>query len=60
MIARERVFRMVRTALGVTAMPIHFVDRRVGKSKMDGKLPREALLLAPKLRRRVPRSRLEP
>jgi len=36
-------------------VPIHFVDRRVGQSKMDGKIAREALLLVPRLRGRVPR-----
>jgi dolichol-phosphate mannosyltransferase len=50
-------FRMVRAGFRVKELPIHFVDRRVGKSKMDGKIAREALLLVPKLRGRVKRER---
>jgi hypothetical protein len=50
-------FRIVRAGFRVHEMPIHFVDRRVGKSKMDGKIAREALLLVPKLRGRVPKGR---
>ena len=34
----EMAFRMVRAGFRVTEIPIHFVDRRVGKSKMDGKI----------------------
>jgi dolichol-phosphate mannosyltransferase len=51
----EMAFRMVRKGFHVREIPIHFVDRRVGKSKMDGKIAREALLLVPRLRGRVPR-----
>ena len=51
----EMAFRMVRAGFRVTEVPIHFTDRRVGKSKMDGKVAREALLLVPRLRGRVPR-----
>lgn len=54
----EMAFRMVRAGFRVREIPIHFVDRRVGKSKMDSKIAREALLLVPKLRGRVPRHRL--
>lgn len=54
----EMAFRMVRAGFRVREVPIHFVDRRVGKSKMDGKIAREALLLVPKLRGRVPKQRL--
>jgi dolichol-phosphate mannosyltransferase len=54
----EMAFRMVRAGFRVHEVPIHFVDRRVGKSKMDGKIAREALLLVPKLRGRVPKRRL--
>ena len=54
----EMAFRMVRAGFRVTEIPIHFVDRRVGKSKMDGKIAREALLLVPRLRGRVARQRL--
>jgi dolichol-phosphate mannosyltransferase len=53
----EMAYRMVRAGFAVRELPIHFVDRRVGKSKMDGKIAREALLLVPKLRFRVPKSR---
>ena len=53
----EMAFRMVRRGFRVREIPIHFVDRRVGKSKMDGRIAREALLLVPKLRFRVPRQR---
>jgi len=49
----EMAFRVVRAGRRVREIPIHFVDRRVGKSKMDGKVAREALLLVPKLRGRV-------
>ncbi len=54
----EMAFRMVRAGFRVKEVPIHFVDRRVGKSKMDGKIAREALLLVPRLRGRVPKRRL--
>ena len=53
----EMAYRMVRAGFGVCEIPIHFIDRQVGKSKMDGKIAREALLLVPKLRFRVPRRR---
>jgi dolichol-phosphate mannosyltransferase len=46
----EMAFRMVRAGGRVVEVPIHFVDRRVGASKMDGKVAREALLLVPRLR----------
>jgi len=51
----EMAFRMKRKGFAVREVPIHFVDRRVGQSKMDGKIAREALLLVPRLRGRVPR-----
>lgn len=53
----EMAFRVVRAGRTVREIPIHFVDRRVGKSKMDGRIAREALLLVPRLRGRVPRRR---
>lgn len=53
----EMAFRIVRAGYRVKELPIHFVDRFVGKSKMDGKIAREALLLVPKLRGRVPKRR---
>lgn len=53
----EMAFRMVRAGFAVREVPIHFVDRQVGKSKMSGKVAREALMLVPKLRFRVKRRR---
>lgn len=53
----EMAFRMVRAGFRVREVPIHFIDRRVGKSKMDGRIAREALLLVPKLRSKVRRGR---
>ncbi|MEZ6036932.1 MAG: polyprenol monophosphomannose synthase [Planctomycetota bacterium] len=55
----EMAFRMVRRGFAVKEVPIHFVDRRVGQSKMDGKIAREALLLVPRLRGRVAKHRGE-
>lgn len=49
----EMAFRMVRKGFRVKEVPIHFVDRQVGKSKMSGKVAREAILLVPKLRFKV-------
>lgn len=46
----EMAFRMRRAGFAVLELPIHFVDRRVGKSKMSGGIALEALLLVPKLR----------
>jgi dolichol-phosphate mannosyltransferase len=56
----EMAFRMVRANCRVREVPIHFVDRRVGKSKMDGRIARKALLLVPRLRGRVRRGRATP
>ena len=53
----EMAFRIVRAGLRVREIPIHFVDRALGKSKMDGRIAREALLLVPKLRGRVRKQR---
>ncbi len=52
----EMVFRMARIRAHIVEVPIHFVDRRVGQSKMDGGVAKEALLLIPRLRFRVPRA----
>jgi len=49
----EMAFRIVRAGFRVREIPIHFVDRQVGKSKMDGKIAREALVLVPRLRGKV-------
>jgi dolichol-phosphate mannosyltransferase len=51
----EMAFRMVRAGFRVREVPIHFVDRQLGRSKMSGSIAREALLLVPKLRWRVPK-----
>ena len=51
----EMAFRMKRRGFQVREIPIHFVDRRRGQSKMDGAIAREALVLVPRLRGRVPR-----
>lgn len=53
----EMAFRMRRGGFEVREVPIHFVDRRVGQSKMDGAIAREALVLVPRLRGRVPRTK---
>ncbi|MEC7585010.1 MAG: polyprenol monophosphomannose synthase [Planctomycetota bacterium] len=53
----EMAYRMVRRGFRVREIPIHFVDRVLGKSKMSGKIAREALLLVPKLRWRVKKHR---
>jgi dolichol-phosphate mannosyltransferase len=55
----EMAFRMVRRGFAVREIPIHFVDRRVGHSKMDAGIAREALFLVPRLRGRVPKHRPE-
>lgn len=51
----EMAYRMVVAGFRVREVPIHFVDRRVGASKMDGRIAREAVLLVPRLRFRVRR-----
>ena len=53
----EMAFRMVRGGFRVREIPIHFVDRQVGKSKMDSRIAREALLLVPKLRGKVAKTK---
>jgi len=53
----EMAFRMARAGFRIVEVPIHFTDRRVGQSKMDARIAREALVLVPRLRRRVPRRR---
>ncbi|MCR9245460.1 MAG: polyprenol monophosphomannose synthase [bacterium] len=52
----EMAYRMKRAGFRIRELPIHFVDRQVGASKMDGRVAREALLLVPRLRGRVRRS----
>jgi len=53
----EMAFRVVRGGFRTKEIPIHFVDRQIGKSKMDGKIAREAIVLVPRLRGRVKKSR---
>ncbi len=53
----EMAFRMRRAGFRIKEVPIHFVDRQVGKSKMSGSIAREALLLVPRLRGRVKKGR---
>jgi len=49
----EMAYRMAKAGFEIAEIPIHFTDRRVGMSKMDGKVAREAILLVPALRWRV-------
>lgn len=51
----EMAYRVVRAGGRVREIPIHFVDRQVGKSKMSGRIAVEALLLVPTLRHKVRR-----
>ena len=53
----EMTFRTLRNGFRVTEVPIRFVDRRVGQSKMSGTIFFEALTLVWSLRARVRRSR---
>jgi dolichol-phosphate mannosyltransferase len=46
----ETTYRAVRCGLKVVEVPIVFVDRRLGQSKMSGSIFREALLLTLNLR----------
>lgn len=53
----EMAYRMERAGHKVAEIPIHFTDRQVGASKMNGGIAREAVVLVPKLRWRVKKSR---
>jgi dolichol-phosphate mannosyltransferase len=53
----EMTFRTLRNGFRVVEVPIKFVDRRVGQSKMSGTIFFEALTLVWDLRARIPRSR---
>ena len=46
----ETTYRALRAGFTVTEIPITFVDRRVGESKMDGSIVVEAMLQVPALR----------
>lgn len=47
----EVTYRAIRSGFRVREVPILFVDRTVGASKMSGKIAIEAMLLVPSLRR---------
>ena len=51
----EMTFRALRNEFRVVEVPIRFVDRRVGQSKMSGSIFFEALTLVWALRSRIPR-----
>jgi dolichol-phosphate mannosyltransferase len=53
----EMTFRAVRNGFRVVEVPIMFVDRRVGESKMSGSIFVEALSLVWKLRFAIPKGR---
>ena len=54
----ETTYRALRAGFTVTELPITFVDRRVGESKMDNSIVVEAMLQVPALRYRALRGRL--
>ena len=54
----ETTYRALRAGFTVVEIPITFVDRRVGESKMDGSIVVEAMLEVPALRFRALRGRL--
>ena len=54
----ETTFRALRAGFRVVEIPITFVDRRVGESKMGGSIVVEAMLQVPALRYRALRGRL--
>jgi dolichol-phosphate mannosyltransferase len=54
----ETTYRVIRAGFSVAEIPITFVDRRVGESKMDGSIVVEAMLQVPALRWRALRGRL--
>jgi dolichol-phosphate mannosyltransferase len=54
----EMTYRALRAGFRVVEVPITFVDRRVGQSKMSGTIFFEALTLVWGLRARVPRGSL--
>jgi dolichol-phosphate mannosyltransferase len=54
----ETTYRALRAGFKVVEIPITFVDRRVGESKMDSSIVVEAMLQVPVLRYRALRGRL--
>ncbi|HVT06697.1 MAG TPA: polyprenol monophosphomannose synthase [Polyangia bacterium] len=53
----EMTYRTVAAGFKVVEVPIMFVDRRVGQSKMSGLIVTEAMSMVWVLRRKVPRQR---
>ncbi len=53
----EMTYRALRSGFNVVEVPIRFVDRRVGESKMSGNIFVEALTLVWRLRTTIPRGR---
>jgi dolichol-phosphate mannosyltransferase len=51
----EVTYRAIRAGFRVREVPILFVDRRAGASKMSAKIALEAMLLVPRLRRQQTR-----
>ena len=54
----ETTYRALRAGFRVVEIPITFVDRRVGESKMDSSIVVEAMLQVPVLRYHALRGRL--
>ncbi len=54
----ETTYRALRSGFVVVEIPITFVDRRIGESKMGGSIVVEAMLQVPALRYRALRGRL--
>ena len=54
----ETTYRALRAGFKVAEIPITFVDRRVGESKMDGSIVVEAMRRVPLLRLQAARGRL--
>jgi len=54
----ETTYRVLRKGFSVAEIPITFVDRRVGESKMGGSIVVEAMLQVPVLRYRALRGQL--
>ena len=51
----EMTYRFARAGFDIREVPIHFTDRQHGRSKMDGRIAREALFLVAGLRGRLRR-----
>ena len=54
----ETTYRVLRKGFSVAEIPITFVDRRVGESKMGGSIVVEAMVQVPVLRYRALRGQL--